>query len=347
MEKIAIENEHVKLLGRTEKRENIIWLCTAGAGVAFCSNASSIYAELKGILAEGNELPENTYAYIGVFINAKEQPVKKIKVSRKQSRYLLCENKERKTIQIKIIKLTEAQYDKVGICALYADGKVQKAQEGNSKILFIGDSITAGYGVLGKDGISEFTTADEDVTKAYAYITAEKLKADCQIFAWSGNGLLSRWIPPEEDTPAKNALIPEIFPYTDVSLSETLHEKRSIWRKEEFVPDLIVCNLGTNDASYTREIPIREQQFKEAYRIFLENLRQMYPQAAIMLACGLMETTLNGAIQEVAEETGAFFLPFSQQEKEMGLGTAGHPGVEIQRKTAETLITAIQNVMAW
>ena len=57
-----------------------------------------------------------------------------------------------------------------------------------------------------------------------------------------GMGVLSRWIAPEQDTPYTKNILPEIFPYI-----------------QNEVPDLIVCNLGTNDASYVRQIPSRER----------------------------------------------------------------------------------------
>ena len=98
----------------------------------------------------------------------------------------------------------------------------------------------------GINGISAFRTADEDVTKTYAYQAAEMLHADSRIVAYSGNGGLSRWIAPEQDTPYTKNILPEIFPYI-----------------QNEVPDLIVCNLGTNDASYVRQIPSRERAFVE------------------------------------------------------------------------------------
>ena len=68
---------------------------------------------------------------------------------------------------------------------------IHKAPGLAHKIEFIGDSITAGYGV--DDEVKEhgFSTATEDVTKTYAYKTAAALQADYSIVAYSGHGIIS------------------------------------------------------------------------------------------------------------------------------------------------------------
>ena len=77
---------------------------------------------------------------------------------------------------------------------------------------FIGDSLTAGYGVDGINGISTFRTADEDVTKTYAYQAAEMLHADSRIVAYSGNGVLSAGLPRSRIHLIRKTFFPKFFP---------------------------------------------------------------------------------------------------------------------------------------
>lgn len=325
MDKITLCRENVRMLGVMRQEEGVWYLEWSASGLEFITDAQKICAELLGVEETAEE---DAYAYLGVFVD--EKFTKKIRVERGRKQYTLYESKNLAKVKIRIVKLTEQQYDKVGICGLYADGMLRPTNELPHKLLFIGDSITAGYGVEGKDGISEFSTVDEDVTKAYAYCTAEALHADCKVIAWSGNGIISKWIPPEEDEPKEENLMPDIFPF-----------------EQSWCPDVIVSNLGTNDASYTRQKREREQLFAERYTAFLKRVHDTYPNAQILLLCGLMEETLNREIGRVAEENGFSCLQFPLQDEKDGLGTNGHPGPFVHQKAAKLLAEHLKKMMTW
>ena len=182
----------------------------------------------------------------------------------------------------------------------------------------------------GINGISTFRTADEDVTKTYAYQAAEMLHADSRIVAYSGNGVLSRWIAPEHDTLYTKNILPEIFPYI-----------------QNEVPDLIVCNLGTNDASYVRQIPSRERAFVEKYTDFIQQLKKVFADAKILLLYGLMEQTLCEKVQETAQRCGTEFLKLPLQNPVNGMGTDGHPGARTQQEIALYVERYMEQMMMW
>ena len=182
----------------------------------------------------------------------------------------------------------------------------------------------------GINGISAFRTADEDVTKTYAYQAAEMLHADSRIVAYSGNGVLSRWIAPEQDTPYTKNILPEIFPYI-----------------QNEVPDLIVCNLGTNDASYVRQIPSRERAFVEKYTDFIQQLKKVFADAKMLLLYGLMEQTLCEKVQETAQRCGTEFLKLPLQNPVNGMGTDGHPGARAQQEIALYVERYMEQMMMW
>jgi hypothetical protein len=239
-------------------------------------------------------------------------------------------NYKQRTVRIRLVKLTEEQYGNVWITNLITDAPVTRDAIPSRHLLFIGDSLTAGYGVDGINGISAFRTADEDVTKTYAYQAAEMLHADSRIVAYSGNGVLSRWIAPEQDTPYTKNILPEIFPYI-----------------QNEVPDLIVCNLGTNDASYVRQIPSRERAFVEKYTDFIQQLKKVFADAKILLLYGLMEQTLCEKVQETAQRCGTEFLKLPLQNPVNGMGTDGHPGARTQQEIALYVERYMEQMMMW
>lgn len=147
---------------------------------------------------------------------------------------------------------------------------------------------------------------------------------------YRGNGVLSRWIAPEQDTPYTKNILPEIFPYI-----------------QNEVPDLIVCNLGTNDASYVRQIPSRERAFVEKYTDFIQQLKKVFADAKILLLYGLMEQTLCEKVQETAQRCGTEFLKLPLQNPVNGMGTDGHPGARTQQEIALYVERYMEQMMMW
>lgn len=325
MNRTTIRGENVRILGIVQKENDICYLDWSASGLEFETDGEKVYAELEG---KENPAGEAYHAYLGVFVQRKIY--KKIRIERERKQYVLYESTCPEKVRIRIIKLTEKQYDRIAIFGLYTDGEICPTKEQYRKIFFIGDSITAGYGVGGKDGISVFDTKDEDVTVSYAYQAAEILDADCSIIAWSGNGIISKWIPLDEDEADREKLMPDIFPYQQIGQ-----------------PDIIVSYLGTNDASYTRGRSVRENMFVKQYRTFLRRVHNACPDAQILLLCGLMESTLNESVKEVAKTEGYAYMQYTLQDEGDGLGTGGHPGPVIHQKAAMLLVEQLKKMMMW
>ena len=135
---------------------------------------------------------------------------------------------------------------------------------------------------------------------------------------------------PEQDTPYTKNILPEIFPYI-----------------QNEVPDLIVCNLGTNDASYVRQIPSRERAFVEKYTDFIQQLKKVFADAKMLLLYGLMEQTLCEKVQETAQRCGTEFLKLPLQNPVNGMGTDGHPGARTQQEIALYVERYMEQMMMW
>ena len=214
-----------------------------------------------------------------------------LEVKNGSDRRVLYESDSAKDITVRIIKITEEQYGTVAIQKLDIDGDVVPTGDRDKRFLFIGDSITCGYGIEGVDG-EIFTTASENFLKAYPYLLAEKMYADYDTLCWSGDGISSRWIPEEIDEPLRNSLIPELF-RKDL-------QKNASGSGRQYTH--IFVNIGTNDASYTRGVPQREERFAELYKAFLTEVHEAYTAAKIYAVYEVMERSLAPVIQKIVCE---------------------------------------------
>ena len=230
-----------------------------------------------------------------------------------------------KSMHVKIIQITELQYGFFELEEIQTDGEISKLDKPSKSILWVGDSLSAGYGLEADTTPLVFNTHFEDCTHAYPYLVSNALNTLPIIIAYSGNGIISRWIPETEEKPNTEDILPSIFPY---DLSEN--------------PSWVIINLGTNDASYTRGIPEREQRFQELYIDFILKLKIKFPNAKFLLCYGLMEKSLLSSVQKVALETSSLFLSFDTATEKDGLCFASHPNKTSHLNAAHTLINFIR-----
>lgn len=109
------------------------------------------------------------------------QPEKIWKVKEGICNYEVFSRRQREQVTVKIVKLTEMQYGTAEILELAVDGEVVPTGESEHQILFVGDSLTAGYGVSGSADDLIFTTETEDVTKGYSYLGGGDTACGCVV----------------------------------------------------------------------------------------------------------------------------------------------------------------------
>ena len=199
--------EQVRILGITNKEPSGLHLCWSASGIAFVTAASVVTVEMAA-----QSIAPQEDAFIGVFINDEKQFRQKIRAVPGKRKYIIYQQESAETIRIRLVKLTEEQYGNVWITNLITDAPVTRDAIPSRHLLFIGDSLTAGYGVDGINGISTFRTADEDVTKTYAYQAAEMLHADSRIVAYSGNGYYPAGLPRSRIHLIRKTFFPKFFP---------------------------------------------------------------------------------------------------------------------------------------
>lgn len=176
---------------------------------------------------------------------------------------------------VALVKLTEAEAGTVTLEGVATDGPLRDPPPAHARrLLVIGDSIMAGYGVDGPAGC-HYDATFANAARSCASLAARGLRAELHLVAWSGRGVVLN----------NNLLARETLPEL---LGRTLPaESGSTFDPRSYVPDVVVVNLGTNDLTRPEHDPVT---FAAAYRRMLDRLRADYPRARLVVALGPLIT---------------------------------------------------------
>ena len=112
--------------------------------------------------------------------------------------------------------------------------------------------------------------------------------------------------------------------------------------------DLVVINLGTNDASYCSKSYTGRQNFTEAYVELLKTVRENNPTAYILCILGDMNNSLYSCIEEAVSIYSNEMWDSCVSAKTVTFDMAntdivvdGHPGVLANRRAASDLTEEI------
>ena len=342
---LNMENK-IKIGGRHIYKDGILYLSFSGSFIEFEFEGTYLSVEIKTDKAEDEQL----MGYAGLFINDKFK--EKIKLDKPQSAYEIYKSDKPGKVKIRLMRFSENNFGKMGIVSLAGNGRITPTPEKDLKIEFIGNSITCGYGVEASNENETFRTETENPAKAFAVLTAEALDADFALVSWSGNGLLTQWIPPERDVPDITVpLMPDMYRMADYGgYAFEGYDAPGDYDFSAFTPDIVVINLGTNDASYTRKIPERVGAFGKAYGEFLSFVREKRPDAKIICCLGVMNTDLCDEVNrqvEIKRETDPdiYFIRQDIMRKDEPYGADWHPGEKAQKRIAAQLIDFIKTII--
>lgn len=344
--------KHVKIIGRTYDYNGVLWLALSGSGVEFSFCGKKAEIKLKG---DAIALSGNNQARIGIYVNG--QRVIDDMVNELVKTYTVFESNTEQNVTVRVIKLSEAAMSTVGIEEITVDVTegIKPTPENVHKIEFIGDSITCGYGIDDENELHSFSTATEDVTKTYAYLTAQELHADYSMVAYSGYGIISGYT--ENDQKLTTHLVPDYYEKvgkSDGKFDGSLEPQSVSWDFKTFVPDLIVINLGTNDDSYTKDDTHKQAEYAEQYVEFLKVVRRNNENATILCPLGIMGDRLypfvEQAVNEYKKETGDAHITtmkFDVQLPADGYAADWHPSKATHMKAAKQLTAHIKRLMNW
>ena len=266
----------------------------------------------------------------------------------------------------------------IRIEAVFTDGTFEIVDEPGHRIELIGDSITSGEGCMGPVSEQEWNSACFDAVDNYTYITAQKLGADYEVFSQSGYGFVWSWNGnPKENMPLFYDEVCGLVPDGKACELGT-YEKYDF---SLFEPDIVIINLGTNDAgAYSvssheaarsmgsdnihylnekGEIPPEDvAALKNGAKAFLKKVREKRPGAIIIWAYGMllqdsdiintqMTSLLSEAVAEYSKQENDSKVYYHQLPPTLSgeFGSRSHPGHAAHKKAAESLVKKIEAVL--
>lgn len=244
-----------------------------------------------------------------------------------------------------------------------SDGAFLPVKDRPFRLEFIGDSITSGEGTYGAaedmDWLPMYMSASHD----YAKMVSDALNAEYRLISQGGWGVLCGW----DNDPRHN--LPSCYEKICGLVSGEMNEKLGAGKPYDFqswIPDAIVVNLGTNDASAFDQPawtdPVTGQTFKQhkepdgTYRQedilrfqqavidFLTMLRQNNPTSHIVWTYGMLGYDLTLAItdamntyQKAAGDRNIAFLQLPNTT-EATIGSRMHPGESSHARAAQVIV---------
>lgn len=192
---------------------------------------------------------------------------------------------------------------------------------------FIGDSLTSGEGLAGAREETDWVSPFFSASRSWARWTADLLQADFRAVSQSGWGVCSGW-----DGDVSHAIPPwygQTRPLRD-------------WE-----PDVIVVNLGTNDASAIQSGlgPVGPEGLEEGALAFLRQLRAEHPAARLVWAYGMLGDFLRPQLERAVEHFGdAWYLPLPAVTAET-MGSRQHPGPLCHMAAAQTTAEFLKTIL--
>lgn len=337
----------IRWLGRhayqTTTQTNYFYFTASGFEVKFFGT------ELQAELVTGSNAVEKQ-PYLVVFIDGETNPENGtiIVMNQIKKTYTLASGLTEGIHTVRVLKRSESIDSLTGLSKITTDGYFMDANPLKSrKIEVIAASSSAGFGNLASNSNETKTTQNSDGLRAYAYLAARMLDAEINIFSASGWPLLKGpW------TGTNN--IPSAYDYVNVYSAVS-------WDHQNYVPDVVIINLGTNDWSYITSIasPSERQQailaFEDAFVAFIGRIHQLHPNASIVIAYGLMnETNIYTPTLNVVQKAQTQFtdldlysiqLPNVNQAE--GIGSSNHPSLPTHIRAGEMLAENLSTWMDW
>lgn len=353
MKYYTADEEHVKFLGRAFYENGLLWCTYSGTGAAFTFYGTKLQITTVGDSVSEQPDNQDNFARIGIYVNG-TRLIDSLQ-DQKEKIFQVWESSVPKEVTVEIIKLSETAMSSVALkqIGVNAEQGIQPLAEKRPFIEFIGDSITCGYGVDDEDKEHHFSTSTEDVTRAFAYRTAEKLQADYSMVSISGYGIISGYSG-DGETKIGEQTLPEYYEKAGFSYG-SFHgsfPQDYVWDFQKRQPDLIVINLGTNDDSYCNIHTDRQEEFYAHYILFLKQVRKKNPPCPILCVLGMMGDRLypfvERAVSDYKKETGEsniYALRLEPQREEDGYVADWHPTSVTHEKASIKLTEEIKKIL--
>lgn len=265
--------------------------------------------------------------------------------------------------------MTDDEASHLLVRGLRTDGEFLPVADSRYKLEFIGDSITSGEGTYGAKGDQPWIPMFMSASRHYAAMTSQALGAEYRLLSQGGWGTLCGW-----DNNPQHALplyYEQICGLAAGSVNEALGALKPN-PFDEWQPDAIIVNLGTNDCSAFHQPawvnPITGETFKQhgrgksfnekdlarfekAVTDFLTLLRSHNEKAHIVWVYGMLGYNLTLPLTEAIStykresgdrKIGFLQLPTTTKKTE---GARFHPGVQVHEQAAAILTEYLKDLL--
>jgi len=213
------------------------------------------------------------------------------------------------------------------------------------KLLFIGDSFTAGQATTVEDGgtMDQAKAMRQNARLSYPRLLANQLNAQCHIIAYAGRGVVRDWQGLNNVRCA-----PE---YYENVLPDDITTR---WNPTNYVPDVIGLCLGNNDFG----VGVPDQiEYVRAFAEFVMKLRHDAPDAHIFLITSPsltdepgkvpIRTVQKAYLDEVVQRLGGSKIQVVQIAHYEGVPNDWHPSGTAHRAVAKELEPVIRKALNW
>lgn len=314
------------VLGRPYFVNDVPAFTWSNSGIEFCAKCDRITVFF-------GENPAEQPAIFKIYVDGIEV---KASVAGKGTTAMI-ENLRDKMHKVKILRISEGSYC-VSVLKAQIYGKAPEfslpAEKMRLKLEFLGDSITAGFGVLADGEKMEYTTYEQDSTKTYAYLTAEALDAEIRTICISGEGICH----------SCGDMVGTPF----IKFFNRTCRGVEGYTPDDFVPDIFIVNGGTND----KRTHVTSEEFIEGVITLLKDIRSKYPETPIIWMYGMMvhvfDEELKAAVNQFnkTDKNTHCLIVKSVNDYKNQRGTYGHPNVNASVRCAGILKRKILEVLS-
>lgn len=352
------EIENYKIHGRTDETQNPLPLFFNGSGIEVNVTGTELWIDLE--VDYDTHEPWIWTALNGAFMSRQMLTA---------GTYSICLFRGMSPDTVKNVKFyreLQAMSEDPGCCLLVrgfrCDGDFLPVASRRYKIEFIGDSITSGEGTYGAREDTDWLAMYMGSSRNYARMTADAVDAEYRLISQGGWGVLCGWDnDPRHNIPSRYE---KICGLAEGEKNESLGAGKP-YDFKSWVPDVIVVNLGTNDASAFNEPAWTDAEsgetfqqrrnadgtyqeedlgrFERAVIAFLGMIRRNNPTSHIVWVYGMVGYDLTLAITEAINtyrketgDTNTAFLQLPNMTEET-VGSHVHPGEKCHARAAQAL----------
>ncbi|TMP27791.1 lipolytic enzyme [Pseudoalteromonas rubra] len=194
--------------------------------------------------------------------------------------FVLFEQSQPKRVHIEVVKRWEHYEARSKLLNFEVDGRLEGTWEVQPHILFIGDSISAGFGSESTKRQCTWQEINDtsNARLAFPYLAAQQLNSSFTQVSYSGLGLIRNW----NGNQSHHTLVDYVDKISAVFGDELPYQEK--------YPELIVLEFGTNDFSTDPQphepwqtIEEVKAAWEEAMVEFVHSLRSRYPEVAIVV----------------------------------------------------------------